>query len=355
LNKKIIVILLLFSLIAVSGLITPPVHEAEGWLSGWNYRKEHNVTGSSDGELSDYQLCFRAYYGSGTDGTETVLNVSAGIVHLYGHSQTDFDDIRVTWYNSTSSSEQECSIWIETVVDSDYCIFGVKAPSLASSPANETFYIYYGNSGASSASNIDDVFIYGNNMDTLAEFNEDWSKDSGNDAVQDATSFNRTVIRFEDDSTAANTIYSMNYSLPTDRKYRLRWYMAGTLNGAKYPWTYLNLKNSAGDRIVILGARGGDYSSNRVHGASIYTFGTWEEDSLYLWSSIIDPVAGKVLDTWVSDGDTYTTDQDLGGSGAIYTHTFGGVGTTYQGNASMGSYYITEYTTNEPTHAEWGS
>jgi hypothetical protein len=35
-----------------------------GWLAGWSYRKQHNITGSSAGNQTDYQMEFKVLYGN---------------------------------------------------------------------------------------------------------------------------------------------------------------------------------------------------------------------------------------------------------------------------------------------------
>ncbi len=61
---------------------------------GFNYRVQHNITGSSVGVLADYQVAVTIVNGSG---------LSSGNTYYTNHvSQPDFDDVRFTWYNATS-------------------------------------------------------------------------------------------------------------------------------------------------------------------------------------------------------------------------------------------------------------
>ena len=58
----------------------------ENWLSRWQYRKKHEVNGSTAGAVTDYQIRIRVHYGSGTDDGEDV--------YLNEKCRTDFGDIR---------------------------------------------------------------------------------------------------------------------------------------------------------------------------------------------------------------------------------------------------------------------
>lgn len=118
-----------------------------GWLSGWQYRKSHQIVGSSAGAQTDYQIRVRVYYGSGTDSGENV--------YLGGKCRTDFGDVRFT----ASDGETPLSYWMESKVDSNYAVFWVKVPSIPASPNSATIYIYYGKSDAATTSNGSNTFL----------------------------------------------------------------------------------------------------------------------------------------------------------------------------------------------------
>lgn len=112
------------------------------WLTNWQYRKSHIINAQA-GAGTNYQVGIKVYYGSGTDGTETVDNDVMGKVYCNSHCKTDFGDIRFT--DDDGSTLLDC--WMEEKVNSNYAIFWVEvADSLESS--NVTIYIYYGNSNA---------------------------------------------------------------------------------------------------------------------------------------------------------------------------------------------------------------
>jgi len=100
------------------------------WLSGWLYRKSHEIVGSTAGAQTDYQIRIKVHYGSGTDDGENV--------YLNGKCRTDFGDVRFT----ASDGETLLNYWIEEKSDSNYAIFWVKVPSIPASPDTTTIYCY---------------------------------------------------------------------------------------------------------------------------------------------------------------------------------------------------------------------
>jgi len=111
------------------------------WLSGWDYRKSHEIVGSTAGAVTDYQIRIKVHYGSGTDSGEDV--------YLNEHCRTDFGDVRFT----SDDGVTELPYWMEEKVDGDYAVFWVKIPSIPASPDTATIYIYYGNPDATTTSN----------------------------------------------------------------------------------------------------------------------------------------------------------------------------------------------------------
>jgi len=113
---------------------------------GFNYRVQHNVTGSTAGAQTGYQISIIIVNGSG---------VSSGNVYYTTHiNQSDFDDVRFTWYNTTSGQEQAIPYWREAVYEGVNATFWAKVPEIPASPDSATIYVYYGNSTVASASDI---------------------------------------------------------------------------------------------------------------------------------------------------------------------------------------------------------
>jgi len=124
-----------------------------GWLSGWSYRKSHEIEGSTAGAGTDYQIRIKVHYGSGTDSGEDV--------YLNEKCRSDFGDVRFT----SSDGETLLDYWIEEKVDSDYAIFWVEVDSIPASPDTKTIYIYYGKSDATTTSDGLATFIRWDDFD----------------------------------------------------------------------------------------------------------------------------------------------------------------------------------------------
>jgi hypothetical protein len=70
------------------------------WLTNWTYRKSHIITGSSAGAQTNYQLGFKIYYGTGSDGTESLGATTLGKVYCDSKCKTDLEI-----YDSLSKTE----------------------------------------------------------------------------------------------------------------------------------------------------------------------------------------------------------------------------------------------------------
>jgi hypothetical protein len=88
-------------------------------------------------------------------------------------ARPDFGDIRFTKNDGVT----ELKYWMETSVFGDYAIFWVKIEDdLSSNPA--TVYIYYGNSNATTTSNIENTFLFGDE-----DFTNGWAVRYGTPAA----------------------------------------------------------------------------------------------------------------------------------------------------------------------------
>jgi len=140
-----------------------------GWLSGWQYRKSHEIEGSTAGAQTDYQIKITVHYGSGADSGEDV--------YLNGKCRTDFGDIRFT----DSDGVTELSYWMEEKVDGDHAVFWVKVPSIPASPDTTTIYIYYGKSDATTTSNGENTFIFFDHFEGTSLDTNKWTDGSDGD------------------------------------------------------------------------------------------------------------------------------------------------------------------------------
>jgi len=133
-----------------------------GAYGDWDYTHRYRACYLSDGECNQvlinghkriyYSACMLTRYSIGIlqdDFFEDQVN-------LDGHCNSDFSDLRFT----DSDGYTELDYWIESKVDDDYAIVWVKIPGDLSSD-DQSIYLYYGNSGASSNSDITDIFSNG--------------------------------------------------------------------------------------------------------------------------------------------------------------------------------------------------
>ena len=119
------------------------------WLSGWQYRKSHDIEGSTAGAQTDYQVRIVVHKGAGTDDGENV--------YCNNHCQDDFGDIRFT----ADDGETTLYYWMQEYTSGDKATFWVKVPNIPASPDTVTIYIYYGTEGTTSTtSNGDDTFLF---------------------------------------------------------------------------------------------------------------------------------------------------------------------------------------------------
>jgi hypothetical protein len=153
---KVLIIVILFSALsgcsialnlAVSGPSADGFRQyaSSSWLSGWEYRKAHNITGSSAGVQVNYQIMIIVHFNNGLD--------TDGEVYLSGKCRTDFGDIRFT-----DPSGNSLDYWIRQKTDSVHALFWIKVDYIPQSPDYATIYLYYGNANATTTSNKDWVF-----------------------------------------------------------------------------------------------------------------------------------------------------------------------------------------------------
>jgi len=118
-----------------------PVSSAQGWLSGWKYRKPITISNTNNPNgLADFQVLVVV---------DTASLVSAGKM------KSDCSDIRFTDENGTL-----LPYWIEDgTANTENTRIWVKVPSIPAG-STKTIFMYYGNPSASPASNGDAVFLF---------------------------------------------------------------------------------------------------------------------------------------------------------------------------------------------------
>ena len=112
--------------------------------SAWSKRKKITVDGIGDSAPSNYQFKL-----------DTITYDS--------DMKTDFSDLRFG-----DGAGGTLSYWIESKIDSTSAVVWVKIPTISNSAETE-IYMYYGNSGASSESDIGNTFIFGDDLNYANE------------------------------------------------------------------------------------------------------------------------------------------------------------------------------------------
>ena len=109
-------------------------HSAANWLSGYNYRREHRIVGSTEGYLENYGINMTVYR---TTGTTTGNKIYVG-----SNCRADYNDIRFV-----NKATGEVLQHAKTGEVTNGMGFTVKVPYLGKN-ANYDIYVYYGNSAA---------------------------------------------------------------------------------------------------------------------------------------------------------------------------------------------------------------
>jgi hypothetical protein len=129
----------------------------------WNYRKAITVSNSGS-SLTDYQTL--------------IIMDTAGLVTV-GKMKSDCGDIRFTDTDGSTT----INYWIESGCNTASTKIWVKIPSIVS--GNNTIYLYYDNSGASSTSNGPNTFVLFDNFDGTSLDANIWNNVGGTLSVSD--------------------------------------------------------------------------------------------------------------------------------------------------------------------------
>jgi len=306
------------------------------WLSGWSYRKSHNIEGSTSGSVTDYQIRITVHYGSGTDDGEHV--------YLNGKCRSDFGDIRFT----SDDGATLLKYWIEEKVDGDYAKIWVKVPSIPESPDTATIYIYYGNSSAVTTSNGEETFIFFDDFDT-----DTWSY-SGS-GVWINTSEGRLYYQSGSDSYAYKNLGTTLGKFALEVK-GVRTNSSESGNArimlADSPASY-NSENNAVMYHLNYGTIADTYIGYAQSGSR-----TWQSD--YFGESLNTAYRRSLkYDQSKIIGENLDLDKSLTVTGAPSFNDLAYIVVNVRTNSGQEGYYewvaVRNYIDPEPTHGTWGS
>jgi|GEM_PF-3863591 predicted ribosomally synthesized peptide with SipW-like signal peptide len=148
-------------------------------LSGWNYRKNHTIQGSS-GAGSGYQIRIVAHKGMGTD--------TGADVYLGNNVRDDFGDVRFT----DDDGAALLNYWMEpgSFASGSQAAFWVKVNDDLGS--TQSIYVYYGNGNATYNGIGANTFVMFDDFDSQAINTSKWKNRYG-----DAPSFSGGLMTFE--------------------------------------------------------------------------------------------------------------------------------------------------------------
>jgi len=119
------------------------------------YRKPIIITENSGNDLEEYQVPINVTYNS--------------------HMNSDFSDLRFTYYNEIESTEEEIPYWIEEKIDGSWAYVWIKVPYIPAN-GNATLYMYYGNTTpVTSESDGEEVFILFDHFDGTQLDSNKWT------------------------------------------------------------------------------------------------------------------------------------------------------------------------------------
>lgn len=129
--------------------ISLPVFSQNWYNTGWSFRKSHTITGSA-GAGTNYQVRVIAHKATGTDsGADIYLGTGTNVLD-------DFSDVRFTAADGTTLLDY----WLETgsLTSGSQASFWVEVS--ADLGSDQTIYVYYGNTGATTTSNGTNTFPF---------------------------------------------------------------------------------------------------------------------------------------------------------------------------------------------------
>ena len=314
-SKLVLAVLVAFFLIPVS---------RAWWNTDWQYRRNITINNAQNSNtLTNYQVPINITYNS--------------------NMQSDFDDLRFTWYNPTEDSETEIPYWIEDKVDSSWAYVWVNVTEIPSS-GTATVYLYYGNPTATSESSIWNVFLYDDFEDNDIS---DWTA-FGNSFDHGTETINGNVYLYATQPSHTNYNYGL-YKNGDFGDFELIFYTIFTTGQSDQHLVKFRDDTGTQDHYnLFLRQSDGDIYFRKYQGGSTYInqgFSySWQSDKVY---KVNVTVIGEKIKV-VVNGTTVIDYTDSGTSVLSGKISFGGMVTT-------ASYFddirVRKLTDPEPTYS----
>lgn len=321
------------------------------FLTGWTYRKELNLSPSSDGTLTNYQKKITVHYGSGSD--------SGVDVYCSSNCKTDFGDIRFT-----TSDNTELDYYMVQKTDSDKAVFYVEFDSIDAS-AGFSGYIYYGNSGASTTSNGTNTFNHFEDFEGTP-YLFDTAGSSGITFAEETTEVK------EGSKSAVTNNGSLGYriSMQNDTSYDIDdyilegWLLIGPDAGTSENFgPGLHVAGSSGSNNgyqAIIDERSAQSPQIRENTSSTgRTNGSYQvADETWYLLNIYRDNGSDVKSEIYTEAATYTitpTSTTTRSSETTYNSGYTGVFSYSTTNSYFDATWVRKRTENEPAYGTWGS
>lgn len=313
------------------------------WLANWSYRKSITLSRAS-GAVTNYQMKLLVGESSGASGED---------VDCGGKCVSDFDDIRFT----TSDGATLLDYWIESIsgtTPNQLATIWIEFDSIGTGAT--TFYMYYGNAGASAVSNGANTFIY------FEDF--EWGADEDDiDTSGGSITWTKSVAG---SSTA---------KIDTSQKYAgtraLRLYRDGTNS----VYAQFSITPSDDDLSIIFRIRKDDTSSltfNFGNGTVLIETRVEDDEDIVTYDgSLHDTGANATKDVWekhefnninftTGHYDYWHKDTKISNDANMYTNTFANGVIRFNNRAGTSNLWIDDvivrnWRATEPAWGSWGS
>lgn len=350
-NKLMLAILIICLLASTIHLFVPKVKSVT-WLEGYTYRKTHKIIGSS-GAGANYQIMFKVKRSSGTDSGNTV--------YVSTHCKEDFSDIR---FADANANVFPYAIVYQTT---DEAWFWVKCTTLDLS-INQTIYMYYGNSEATSESNPDATFIFYEKWDSATLNTSKWTWVAATDGTYSIDTVNHWIkITATAHSPKPYIKNATSVSFPSswimedyygeNQGFTVDWYITNSITYGYSYWASFGFGTgvpSPTTSAAFVEARYLSGTYNKNYRCGVASNEDWTSSQNYddrnnkilnLWKM------AKVGDTWKLywNGTLVHSETDTSAISVISFRTYCG---EYR-HGIFGAFKIRKFTDPEPSHGEW--
>jgi hypothetical protein len=337
-----------------------PAHAVTNWLSGFNYRVSHKITKTTGADVNyPVEVTVVNASGGGLDDTFNTTYCTA----------TDFGDVRFTMLDNTT----ELNYTRKNVFTGANATFVVNIPGNLSSD-DQYFYMYYGNSTATTTSNPDNTFLVYEDFNDIGEWTDDHSG-SGTNSIAGG---------YLNVSQAANKYCHLQQGFTQSTNFMVEWNMTEVYNVTQDGrwFSSVCIYQSAGSHYrmgIVNGTSGLSLMLMKRIGSTVFTNETsagLDFNSTYWLRLVVNGTAMRMYNS--SNGVDYTA---LGGGFVLGTLNTGityliigkGYGTAHGGgyeSATLNNDYATagdneeswfdnlmvrRFVEPEPVHGVWGT